>query len=72
MVVPWAWSMHTTPCPLQVLQVLHVISLGLETSHNKKHYKQAPKFKGCYLIPIFNKQNVIWRQKLRKLEDSKV
>lgn len=42
-VVPWAWEhAHRHTCPLQVLQVLQVFSLGLEMLEHKQHLKQSP------------------------------
>lgn len=63
----WAWSLHTiTPCPPRVLQVCWVISLGLELLLNRQHPKQVPLYKECYLIPILNKQSIIWEQEVWK------
>lgn len=64
-VVPWAWSMHTiTPCPPRVIHVHWLFSLGLQKLKNRQHHKQAPTFKECYLIPVFNKQSIIWEQEV--------
>lgn len=63
--VPWAWSTHTiTLCPPWVLQVRWAVSVGLEMLQNRQHHRQAPTFKGCYLIPTFNEQSIIWGQKV--------